>query len=91
LLRFRIQPTAQCETLRVPSLPRNIPSIDSNGRGPKEPELTCHSFISDKDFLDFRHYTFYGQDIFDHSHRRGMRRAFRHIKDFDFHFPDSAF
>ena len=91
LLRSRIQAATQCKGLRLPRLPGDISSIDSNGRGTKEPELAGHSFIADKDFLDFRHYTFCGQDFFDHSNGRGMPRAFRHIQDFDFHFPVSGF
>ncbi len=91
LLRSRIQATTQRKTLHRPRLPGDISSIDSNGRRAKELELAGHSFIADKDFLDFRHYTFCDQDIFDRPHSRGMRRTFRNIQDFDFHFALSGF
>ena len=90
LLRSQIQAATQCKALRLPRIFGNIFSIDSNGRRPKELEPGGHFFISDKDFMNFCRYALCGQDILDHPHSRGVRGAFRHIQDFDLHFPVSG-
>jgi len=90
LLRSRIQAATQCKGLRLPRLPGDISSIDSNGGRAKELELAGHFFISDEDFMYFRRYAFCGQDILDHPHSREVRGAFRNIQDFDLHFPVSG-
>jgi len=86
LLRSRIQAATQSKALRLPRIFCDISSIDSNGRRPKELEFGGHSFISDKDFMNFRRYALCGQDILNHPHSRGVRGAFRHIQHFNLHF-----
>lgn len=91
LVRSRIKAATQCKALRLPRLSGDISSIDSNGRRAKELKFAGHSLVADKYFMDFCRNTFCSQDIFDHPYSCVVRRAFRHVQDFDFHFSLSSF
>src|SRR5882724_6618204 len=90
LLRTRIQAATHCKALRLSRIFGDISSVDPNGRRPKELEFDGHSFVSDKDFMNFRRYALYGQDILNHPYSREVRGAFRHVQDFDLHYSVSG-
>jgi hypothetical protein len=86
LLRSGIQTATQREALKVLRFPSDVSSIDSDGRRTSESELAGHFFVSDEHFMYLRLDTFCYQDVSDQLHRHRMRRAFRYIQDFNFHF-----
>src|SRR5258708_4843255 len=72
----------------IPSMfTRDIPAIDTDCWGAEELQLVSHYLVADKNFVNLCGDALSGQNVFYQLHRCGMRRAIRHIQDFDSHRP----
>src|SRR6516164_3580273 len=85
LVGSRVQAAAKSEILCRLRFSSDIPSINSDCRGAEKLEFDCHLFVSNEHFIHFRRDAFGSQDISYQLYCCGMRRAVRHIQDFDFH------
>src|SRR6266404_3722347 len=86
LLGGGIQTTTQREVWRPLHLGRNILPIDPDRRRTSKLEFASHVLIPNKHFLNLGNHAFCGQNILDELYCCRMRRAFRHIQPFNFHF-----